>query len=55
MLYWAGNMENDPVNVCEFQEIARKILPKMYYDYFKGGAGDEFTLRENIEAFQRIL
>jgi len=49
------NMGGDPVNVSEFQELARQALPKMYYDYFKGGADDEFTLRENIKAFQRIM
>lgn len=49
------SMAHDPVNVSEFQELARQTLPKMYYDYFKGGAEDEFTLRENIEAFERIM
>uniref|UniRef100_A0A1D1Z369 (S)-2-hydroxy-acid oxidase n=1 Tax=Anthurium amnicola TaxID=1678845 RepID=A0A1D1Z369_9ARAE len=48
------NMENDPVNVNEFEKLARQALPKMYYDYFSGGAEDQFTLRENIEAFRRI-
>ncbi|KAG1366413.1 peroxisomal (S)-2-hydroxy-acid oxidase GLO4 [Cocos nucifera] len=48
-------MENDPVNVSEFQELARQALPKMNYDYISGGAEDQFTLKENIEAFQRIM
>ncbi|KAJ0987473.1 hypothetical protein J5N97_005829 [Dioscorea zingiberensis] len=48
-------MESDPVNVNEFQELARKILPKMNYDFFSRGAEDEYTLRENIQAFQRIM
>ncbi|XP_020273188.1 peroxisomal (S)-2-hydroxy-acid oxidase GLO4-like [Asparagus officinalis] len=48
-------MESDPINVSEFQELARQVLPKMYYDFFRGGACDEFTLTENIKAFQRIL
>lgn len=48
-------MAGDPVNVSEFQELARQALPKMYYDYIRGGAEDEFTLRENTEAFQRIM
>ncbi|XP_026391213.1 peroxisomal (S)-2-hydroxy-acid oxidase GLO4-like isoform X3 [Papaver somniferum] len=42
------------VNVCEFQELAKKVLPKMHYDFFTGGAEDEHTLRENVEAFCRI-
>ena len=47
-------MGDDPVNVKEYQELARTTLPKMYYDFFAGGSDDEHTLRENIEAFQRI-
>ncbi|KAJ6799202.1 peroxisomal (S)-2-hydroxy-acid oxidase GLO4-like [Iris pallida] len=45
----------DLVNVNQFQELAKQTLPKMYYDFIKGGAEDEFSLRENIEAFQRIM
>lgn len=45
----------DLVNVNQFQELAKQALPKMYYDFIKGGAEDEFSLRENIEAFQRIM
>ncbi|XP_020586327.1 peroxisomal (S)-2-hydroxy-acid oxidase GLO4-like [Phalaenopsis equestris] len=47
-------MENNLTIVKEFEDLARQALPKMYYDYFRGGAEDEFTLRENVEAFQRI-
>ncbi|XP_010318479.1 peroxisomal (S)-2-hydroxyacid oxidase GLO4 isoform X1 [Solanum lycopersicum] len=47
-------MAGEPVNVYEFQELARKVLPKMYYDFFAGGAEDEYTLKENVEAFHRI-
>ncbi|EXC01342.1 Peroxisomal (S)-2-hydroxy-acid oxidase GLO4 [Morus notabilis] len=47
-------MAAEPVNVNEFQELARQVLPKMYYDYYSGGAEDQFTLKENLEAFQRI-
>ena len=45
---------DEPVNVNEFQELARQVLPKMYYDYYAGGAEDQNALKENIEAFQRI-
>ncbi|CAL9170445.1 unnamed protein product [Musa hybrid cultivar] len=48
-------MEDGPVNLREFQELAKRNLPKMYYDYISGGAEDQFTLRENVEAFQRIM
>ena len=47
-------MAAEPVNVNEFQELARQALPKMYYDFFSGGAEDQHTLRENVEAFSRI-
>ncbi|KAL0354447.1 UNVERIFIED_CONTAM: Peroxisomal (S)-2-hydroxy-acid oxidase GLO3 [Sesamum radiatum] len=48
-------MEAEPVNVSEFQELARLALPKMYYDYYAGGAEDQHTLEENVKAFQRIF
>ena len=47
-------MAAEPVNVNEFQELARQALPKMYYDYYSGGAEDQHTLKENVEAFHRI-
>ncbi|KAK7828872.1 peroxisomal (s)-2-hydroxy-acid oxidase glo3, partial [Quercus suber] len=48
------NAHGEPVNVNEFQELARQALPKMYYDYYSGGAEDQYTLKENVEAFCRI-
>lgn len=50
----AVTMAAEPVNVKEFQELARQALPKMYYDFFASGAEDQHTLRENVEAFSRI-
>ncbi|XP_059639736.1 peroxisomal (S)-2-hydroxyacid oxidase GLO3-like isoform X2 [Cornus florida] len=47
-------MATEVVNVNEFQELARQALPKMYYDFYTGGAEDQHTLRENVEAFRRI-
>ncbi|KAG6669043.1 hypothetical protein CIPAW_01G215500 [Carya illinoinensis] len=47
-------MAGEPVNVNEFQELAREALPKMYYDYYAGGAEDQYTLKDNVEAFKRI-
>ncbi|XP_038897026.1 peroxisomal (S)-2-hydroxy-acid oxidase GLO4-like [Benincasa hispida] len=49
-----GKISYEPVNVEDFRELARLALPKMYYDFYAGGAEDEHTLRENIQAFQRI-
>ena len=42
-------------NVMEYQAIAKQKLPKMIYDYYASGAEDEWTLKENREAFSRIL
>ncbi|XP_034208456.1 peroxisomal (S)-2-hydroxy-acid oxidase GLO4 isoform X1 [Prunus dulcis] len=48
-------MASEPVNVNEFQELARQALPKMYYDFYTGGAEDQHTLKENVAAFRRIM
>jgi 4-hydroxymandelate oxidase len=36
----------------DFEENAATALPPMVFDYYRGGAGDEWTLRENSRAFQ---
>ncbi|GMI93691.1 hypothetical protein like AT3G14130 [Hibiscus trionum] len=48
-------MAEFPVNVNGFQELARQALPKGYYDFYAGGAEDQYTLKENEEAFRRII
>lgn len=47
-------MASEPVNVSEFSELARQMLPRSVYGYFAGGAEDEWTLKQNIAAFQGI-
>ena len=42
------------VNVFEFEPVARAKLGRADYDYIAGGADDEWTLRRNREAFDRI-
>ncbi|XP_042519336.1 (S)-2-hydroxy-acid oxidase GLO1-like [Macadamia integrifolia] len=42
-------------NVSEYEAIAKVKLPKMVYDYYSSGAEDQWTLRENRNAFSRIL
>jgi 4-hydroxymandelate oxidase len=44
-----------PVNVHEFEEIARQKLHKLAYDFIAGGVEDELTLRANREAFTRFV
>ena len=46
--------ERPLVTVDDFGERARALLPQGPYDYYAGGAGDEWTLRENRAAFERI-
>jgi isopentenyl diphosphate isomerase/L-lactate dehydrogenase-like FMN-dependent dehydrogenase len=41
------------INVEEFEQEARERLDPGAYGYYAGGAGDERTLRANVEAFAR--
>lgn len=41
------------IRVDEFEELARSKLDVPSWSYYSGGAADEITLRDNIEAFQR--
>ena len=45
---------SEPVNVEEFEVLARARLDPPVYDYYAGGAEDEVTVRGNREAFRRI-
>lgn len=44
----------EPLNLVDFEAIAKERLPKSSYDYFAGGANDEVTLETNRAAFRRI-
>lgn len=48
-------MSNDIKIVClqDYEENAIKVLPPFVLDYYKGGADQEQTLRDNHEAFKR--
>jgi 4-hydroxymandelate oxidase len=41
------------LQVDDYEPVAREKLPADVYDYFAGGAGDEWTLTENLRSFQR--
>jgi 4-hydroxymandelate oxidase len=45
--------DQPPVNLDEFEALARQRLPEPFYDFFAGGAGDEWTLGENRRAYER--
>ncbi|KAF9588991.1 hypothetical protein IFM89_017670 [Coptis chinensis] len=42
-------------NVEEYEPLAKQRLPKMVFDYYASGAEDQWTLKENRNAFSRIL
>ncbi|MEP7188013.1 MAG: alpha-hydroxy acid oxidase [Roseiflexaceae bacterium] len=42
------------VNIRDFEQAAHRILPNMAWDYFAGGAEDEYTMIENCSAFRKI-
>jgi len=43
-----------PATVMDYEPIAKRRLSHMAYEYIAGGAGDELTLRDNIQAFDRL-
>jgi len=43
----------EPCNVFDFEQLAEQRLEPGAFGYFAGGAGDERTLRENVEAYGR--
>lgn len=46
--------EREPINVSDFEALARRKLPAMVYDYYASGSWDEVTLAENCSAYGRI-
>jgi len=41
-------------NVADARKRARKVLPRVVYDYVDGGAEDEVTVAENEQAFREL-
>src|SRR3989337_3414594 len=44
----------EPVNLLEYEPLARQKRPEASYGFIAGAAEDERTLRENRAAFQRL-
>ena len=44
----------EPLNVFDYERLARERLPAGAWAYYADGAGDRVTLRENRAAFERI-
>ena len=45
----------DPVCLEDFESYARQYLPNHAFEFFAGGANEETTIRENVEAFKRSV
>ena len=43
----------EPLNVWDYERLAAERLEPGAHGYYAGGAGDELTLRDNVEAFTR--
>ncbi|MBW4642517.1 MAG: alpha-hydroxy-acid oxidizing protein [Goleter apudmare HA4340-LM2] len=43
-----------PINLFEYEQLAKECLSQMALDYYSSGAGDEVTLRDNRAAFERV-
>ncbi len=46
--------ESQPINLLDYEQLARDKLPRTVFDYYAGGADDGITLRENSAAYDRI-
>ncbi len=44
-----------PLNVDDYEALARERMPHASYEYYAGGAGDERTLAGNRTAFARVV
>lgn len=44
----------EPINISDFEILAKEKLHKHAFDYYSSGANDEITLKENCNAFKRI-
>lgn len=50
-----NNQKMNPVTIAEIESLAKEKLSSTAYDYYSSGADDEITLKENTEAYNRIL
>ncbi|HEX2348124.1 MAG TPA: alpha-hydroxy acid oxidase [Ktedonobacterales bacterium] len=44
----------EPINLFDYEPLARERIDPVAWDYYQSGANDEVTLRENRFAFERI-
>src|ERR671923_1885166 len=48
-------MSSNPVNIYEYEALAKERLPQAEYDFIAGGATDEITLRRTRAVFDAIM
>jgi 4-hydroxymandelate oxidase len=48
-------MSGGPVNIFEYEALAKERLPQAEYDFIAGGATDEITLRRTRAVFDAIM
>lgn len=51
----APDLPSPPLNLREYEDVARAKLPEMVYGYYAGGADDEITLAANRSAYGDIF
>src|SRR6201993_1156585 len=50
-----SRMDANPVNIYEYEEIAKGKMSRGEYDFIAGGATDEITLRRTRAVFDSIM
>ena len=48
-------MAADPVNIFEYEQIAKERIEQGHYDFIAGGATDEITIRRTRAVFDSIM
>lgn len=51
----SGNMSAKPVCLSDFEQRAKRILPKAIFDYYFSGADEQESLADNEAAFKRYV
>ena len=46
---------SEPVNIFEYEQLAKEKLEKGHYDFIAGGASDEITIRRTRAVFDSIM
>jgi isopentenyl diphosphate isomerase/L-lactate dehydrogenase-like FMN-dependent dehydrogenase len=48
-------MAAEPVNIFEYENLARERIEKGHYDFIAGGATDEITIRRTRAVLDSIM